>query len=105
MGLGRGARRRRDGRLCPVDDGSRAGLEPRGIVTDVRLKPGAVRRDVLVTTSGLFRDLYPNLINLIDLRCWLALAASAAALAEQHPELEGSAGRGAGAGADRRARP
>lgn len=46
------------------------GAEPvwnaRGIVNDVRLLPGAVRRDALVTTSGLFRDLYPNLIRLID---------------------------------------
>jgi cobaltochelatase CobN len=68
------------------------GAEPvwnaRGIVTDVRLKPDAVRRDVVVTASGLFRDLYPNLINLIDRAGRLALAASAASLAEQHPELK-----------------
>jgi len=68
------------------------GTEPvwnaRGIVTDVRLKPGAPRRDVLVTTSGLFRDLYPNLINLIDRAGRLALAASAGGLVEQHPELK-----------------
>ncbi|MGH8853465.1 MAG: cobaltochelatase subunit CobN, partial [Telluria sp.] len=68
------------------------GAEPvwnaRGIVTDVRLKPGAVRRDALVTTSGLFRDLYPNLINLIDRAGRLALAAAAAGLAEQRPELK-----------------
>ncbi|MDP2882893.1 MAG: cobaltochelatase subunit CobN [Azonexus sp.] len=68
------------------------GAEPvwnaRGIVTDVRLKPGVVRRDVIVTTSGLFRDLYPNLNNLIDRAGRLALAASAASLAEQRPELK-----------------
>ena len=68
------------------------GAEPvwnaRGIVTDVRLLPGAPRRDVIVTTSGLFRDLYPNLLNLIDRAGRLALAASAAALVEQQPELE-----------------
>lgn len=68
------------------------GAEPvwnaRGIVTDVRLKPGAPRRDVIVTTSGLFRDLYPNLNNLIDRAGRLALAASASALAEQRPELK-----------------
>ena len=67
------------------------GAEPvwnaRGIVTDVRLKPGAPRRDALVTTSGLFRDLYPNLIRLIDRAGRMALAASAATLAGQHPEL------------------
>lgn len=70
------------------------GAEPvwnaRGIVTDVALKPGAVRRDVIVTASGLFRDLYPNLSNLIDRAGRLALAASAAGLAEQHPELKGA---------------
>ncbi|WP_395407400.1 cobaltochelatase subunit CobN [Pseudoduganella sp. UC29_106] len=68
------------------------GAEPvwnaRGIVTDVRLKPGAVRRDALVTTSGLFRDLYPNLIRLIDRAGRLALAASAGALAERDPALK-----------------
>jgi cobaltochelatase CobN len=67
------------------------GAEPvwnaRGIVTDVRLKPNAKRRDAVVTTSGLFRDLYPNLIRLIDRAGRLALAASAGTLAEQHPEL------------------
>lgn len=68
------------------------GAEPvwnaRGIVTDIRLKPGVVRRDVIVTTSGLFRDLYPNLNNLIDRAGRLALAASAAGLLEQRPELK-----------------
>ncbi|KQV47853.1 hydrogenase expression protein HypE [Duganella sp. Root336D2] len=67
------------------------GAEPvwnaRGIVNDVRLVPGAVRRDALVTTSGLFRDLYPNLIRLIDRAGRLSLAASAAGLAEQEPAL------------------
>ncbi|KQV79138.1 hydrogenase expression protein HypE [Massilia sp. Root351] len=68
------------------------GAEPvwnaRGIVTDVKLKPGAVRRDALVTTSGLFRDLYPNLIRLIDRAGRMALAASAATLAERDPALK-----------------
>src|SRR5574343_364163 len=68
------------------------GAEPvwnaRGIVTVVRLKPDAVRRDVVVTASGLFRDLYPNLINLIDRAGRLALAASAASLAERRPTLK-----------------
>jgi len=68
------------------------GTEPvwnaRGIVTDVKLKPGAVRRDALVTTSGLFRDLYPNLIRLIDRAGRMALAASAATLAERDPALK-----------------
>ena len=68
------------------------GAEPvwnaRGIVTDVRLKPGTARRDVVVTTSGLFRDLYPNLINLIDRAGRHALAASAAALVDSQLELK-----------------
>ncbi|MYN00653.1 cobaltochelatase subunit CobN [Pseudoduganella sp. DS3] len=67
------------------------GAEPvwnaRGIVNDVRLLPGAVRRDALVTTSGLFRDLYPNLIRLIDRAGRMALAASAAGIAGQEPAL------------------
>ena len=67
------------------------GAEPvwnaRGIVTDVRLVPGAVRRDAVVTTSGLFRDLYPNLIRLIDRAGRLALAASAETMAQQDPAL------------------
>lgn len=68
------------------------GAEPvwnaRGIVTDVKLKPGAVRRDALVTTSGLFRDLYPNLIRLIDRAGRMALAASAGTLAGRDPALK-----------------
>lgn len=67
------------------------GAEPvwnaRGVVTDVRLKPDAVRRDAIVTTSGLFRDLYPNLIRLIDRAGRLSLAASAATLAKTDPAL------------------
>ncbi len=67
------------------------GAEPvwnaRGIVTDVRLVPGAPRRDALVTTSGLFRDLYPNLNRLIDRAGRLALAASAAAIVREAPDL------------------
>ena len=67
------------------------GAEPvwnaRGIVTDVRLLADTPRRDVIVTTSGLFRDLYPNLLNQIDRAGRLALAASAGLIAERHPEL------------------
>jgi cobaltochelatase CobN len=68
------------------------GAEPvwnaRGIVTDVKLVADAPHRDVIVTTSGLFRDLYPNLLNQIDRAGRLALAASAATLVQQHPELK-----------------
>jgi len=68
------------------------GAEPvwnaRGIVTDVKLLPGAPHRDVIVTTSGLFRDLYPNLLNQIDRAGRLALSASAASIVQQQPELK-----------------
>lgn len=68
------------------------GAEPiwnaRGIVTDVRLQPATTRRDVIITTSGLFRDLYPNLIKLIDRGGRLALAAAANTLIRHQAELE-----------------
>ena len=68
------------------------GAEPvwnaRGIVTDVRLLASVPRRDVIVTTSGLFRDIYPNLLHQIDRAGRLALAASAKLIAEQRPELK-----------------
>lgn len=77
------------------------GTEPiwnaRGIVTDVKLSDAKLiedgekntsRRDVIVTTSGLFRDLYPNLLHQIDRAGRLALAASAELLAEQNPSLK-----------------
>ena len=67
------------------------GAEPvwnaRGIVTDVRLRPSVARRDAIVTTSGLFRDLYPNLLNHIDRAGRLALAASARKLLAAEPHL------------------
>ena len=61
---------------------------PRGIVTDVKLVPNQKRRDVVVTTSGLFRDLYPNLLNLVDRGGRLALAASANTLLAQDAGLK-----------------
>lgn len=68
------------------------GAEPvwnaRGIVTDVRLLANVPRRDVIVTASGLFRDIYPNLLHQIDRAGRLALAASANSLVEQRPELK-----------------
>ncbi len=68
------------------------GAEPvwnaRGIVTDVRLVAGAPRRDVIVTTSGLFRDLYPNLLRLIDRAGLLTLAASANSIVRERPDLQ-----------------
>ncbi|QWP76312.1 cobaltochelatase subunit CobN [Lysobacter sp. K5869] len=70
------------------------GVQPRwnarGIVQGLELKPmpaGQTRRDVIVTTSGLFRDLYPNLVVLLDRGGRMALAASAQRLRKQRPEL------------------
>lgn len=67
------------------------GTEPewnaRGIVQKMQLTPGVARHDVIVTTSGLFRDLYPNLMQWIDTAGRMALAASATRIRQQHPEL------------------
>ncbi|MPS48183.1 cobaltochelatase subunit CobN [Methylobacillus sp.] len=68
------------------------GIEPewnaRGIVQRMQLKPGIARHDVIVTTSGLFRDLYPNLMQWIDTGGRLALAASATTIRAQYPALQ-----------------
>ncbi|MGL6080455.1 cobaltochelatase subunit CobN [Methyloversatilis discipulorum] len=74
------------------------GVEPqwnaRGVVQGLALAPAPAggRRDVIVTTSGLFRDLYPNLVNMLDRAGRMALAASAdtllAADASLAPALE-----------------
>ncbi|MCB5185508.1 cobaltochelatase subunit CobN [Methylobacillus gramineus] len=67
------------------------GIEPewnaRGIVQKMQLKPDIPRHDVIVTTSGLFRDLYPNLMQWIDNGGRLALAASAQQIRRDHPQL------------------
>lgn len=60
----------------------------RGIVQKMALMPNTARHDVIVTTSGLFRDLYPNLMQWIDTGGRLALAASAHPIARQYPELQ-----------------
>ncbi|MCB5188257.1 cobaltochelatase subunit CobN [Methylobacillus caricis] len=67
------------------------GIEPewnaRGIVQKMQLKPDTPRHDVIVTTSGLFRDLYPNLMQWIDNGGRLALAASAQHIRRDYPQL------------------
>lgn len=69
------------------------GIEPewnaRGIVQKMKLAPAGPnpRFDVVVTTSGLFRDLYPNLMQWIDTGGRLALAASAQTVLQQRPQL------------------
>ncbi|MGE4395341.1 MAG: cobaltochelatase subunit CobN [Methanobacteriales archaeon] len=47
------------------------------------------RIDVIVTTSGLFRDLYPNLLAKMDIAYRVALAASYSNIIEAYPELKG----------------
>lgn len=46
------------------------------------------RIDVIVTTSGLFRDLYPNLLAKMDIANRVALAASYSKIIEAYPELK-----------------
>jgi len=45
------------------------------------------RIDVIVTTSGLFRDLFPNLLAKMDVAYRVALGASYSKILEAHPEL------------------
>lgn len=45
------------------------------------------RYDVIITTSGLFRDLYPNLMQWIDISGRMALAASANSIFQANPDL------------------
>ncbi|MEM6960157.1 MAG: cobaltochelatase subunit CobN, partial [Myxococcota bacterium] len=64
----------------------------RGIVRGIERVEGPLedqgRRDVTFVTSGLFRDLYPNQLVLLD-RAWLlALDASSRTIADEHPELK-----------------
>jgi cobaltochelatase CobN len=69
------------------------GIEPewnaRGIVQKMKLTPPGkeARFDVVVTTSGLFRDLYPNLMQWIDTGGRMALAASADTILQAQPQL------------------
>ena len=70
------------------------GLEPvwnsRGLVKGLQrrtLAPGEVRRDVLFTTSGLFRDLYSSQMELLDQAVLMALDASADNIRRDYPAL------------------
>lgn len=53
----------------------------------MELPAGRVRRDVVFTTSGLFRDLYQNLLVWLDRAVLLALDASSEAIRQRHPDL------------------
>lgn len=63
----------------------------RGIVQKMQLvqapDSATKRYDVIVTTSGLFRDLYPNLMQWIDIGGRMALAASAKSILQSNPDL------------------
>ncbi len=70
------------------------GLEPRwnsrGILVGLELLPATSqrpRRDVTFVTSGLFRDLYENLMVWLDRATLLALNASADRIRREHPAL------------------
>jgi len=70
------------------------GVEPRwnsrGIVEGIglrELEPGERRRDLLFTTSGLFRDLYADQLALLERAVLLALNASAERIRRDYPAL------------------
>lgn len=52
------------------------------------MENGRVRRDTVFTTSGLFRDLYANLLVWLDRAVLLALDGASTTIIQQHPELE-----------------
>jgi cobaltochelatase CobN len=74
------------------------GVEPvwdaRGLVKDLRLVPvdklGRPRVDVIVTSSGLFRDLFAQLLTLTDRAFRTALAGSYETILKTNPELRSS---------------
>ncbi|GHF77810.1 cobaltochelatase subunit CobN [Thalassotalea marina] len=69
------------------------GLEPvwnsRGLVKGLKHQSldNRVRRDVVFTTSGLFRDLYSQQMVLVDKAVLMALDASADTIKKEHPAL------------------
>ncbi|MEM6795664.1 MAG: cobaltochelatase subunit CobN [Acidobacteriota bacterium] len=62
----------------------------RGILQSIERKPLAEkpRQDVVFTTSGLFRDLYANLLVWLDRAVLLALSGAEHTIVRQHPELQ-----------------
>ncbi|AUM12522.1 cobaltochelatase subunit CobN [Ketobacter alkanivorans] len=70
------------------------GLEPvwnsRGLVKGLKLQAlggNRVRRDMVFTTSGLFRDLYGQQMKMLDRGVLMALSASADRIVAEHPAL------------------
>jgi cobaltochelatase CobN len=74
------------------------GIEPvwdaRGLVKELTLVPaeklGRQRVDVIVTTSGLFRDLFAQLLLLLDRSFRYALAGAYSSIVAKHPSLRPS---------------
>lgn len=73
--------------------GVRPEWDARGLVKDLRAVPleelGHPRIDVVVTTSGLFRDLFGQLTMLLDKAFRVALASSYEAILRERPDLAG----------------
>ncbi|MDG1478761.1 MAG: cobaltochelatase subunit CobN [Myxococcota bacterium] len=76
---------------------SMLGVEPvwnsRGVVKGIQRMPlleGAARRDVTFVTSGLFRDLYPNMLVWLDRAVLHALAGSQQTIEAEYPLLSGA---------------
>ncbi|MEF8980626.1 cobaltochelatase subunit CobN [Thiohalorhabdus sp.] len=70
--------------------GIKPGWNSRGIVEGIERQPledGRYRRDVVFTTSGLFRDLYGQLNGWLDKAVRLALDGASQTIREKHPEL------------------
>ncbi|MFN3323070.1 MAG: cobaltochelatase subunit CobN [Bryobacteraceae bacterium] len=72
--------------------GVRPEWDSRGLVKELRLIPPAElqrpRIDPVITTSGLFRDLFAQMLVLLDRSIRMTLAASYHEIAGRHPELE-----------------
>lgn len=70
--------------------GIRPEWNSRGIVAGLErlpLEDGRYRRDVVFTTSGLFRDLYGSLLDQLDQAVRLALAGAGRTIRGRYPEL------------------
>jgi cobaltochelatase CobN len=71
--------------------GIRPEWDTRGLVKDLHAVPleelGRPRIDVVVTTSGLFRDLFGRLLMLLDKAFRVTLAASYHTIVREHPDL------------------
>ncbi|MBC7171312.1 MAG: cobaltochelatase subunit CobN, partial [Polyangiaceae bacterium] len=67
--------------------GIRPVWSPRGVLQGLAREDASRRRDIVWVTSGLFRDLYPNLLVWLDRAALLALDASSRTVEEARPDL------------------